>query len=43
MPEYAGIAISVGRKVAGVYGRFESPADVRDWLDRIAHDAVLSS
>ena len=43
MPEFDGIAISVGRKVAGVYGRFQTPADVRNWLDRIAHDAVLSS
>jgi trehalose 6-phosphate phosphatase len=36
MPELDGTAFSVGRDVAGVAGRFATPARVRAWLDRIA-------
>jgi trehalose 6-phosphate phosphatase len=36
MPEFGGISISVGRKVPGTDGHFESPADVREWLERLA-------
>jgi trehalose 6-phosphate phosphatase len=36
MPEFDGLAISVGRMVAGVAKRFETPNDVRRWLERIA-------
>jgi trehalose 6-phosphate phosphatase len=36
MPELDGIAFSVGRRVAGVVNYFESPAEVRDWLARMA-------
>jgi trehalose 6-phosphate phosphatase len=36
MPEFDGIAFSVGRDVAGVSGHFATPARVRAWLDRIA-------
>ncbi|HLH90986.1 MAG TPA: trehalose-phosphatase [Xanthobacteraceae bacterium] len=42
MPEFDGTAFSVGRDVAGVAGRFATPARVRAWLDRIApaHESV---
>jgi trehalose 6-phosphate phosphatase len=36
MPEFDGLAVSVGRMVAGVGKRFETPSDVRRWLERIA-------
>jgi trehalose 6-phosphate phosphatase len=36
MPEFNGLAISVGRMVPGVARRFETPSDVRRWLERIA-------
>jgi trehalose 6-phosphate phosphatase len=36
MPEFDGLAISVGRMVPGVAKRFETPSDVRRWLERIA-------
>lgn len=36
MPEFNGIAISVGRMVPGVSRRFETPSDVRRWLEQIA-------
>jgi trehalose 6-phosphate phosphatase len=35
MPEFKGMAISVGRIVPGASKRFETPSDVRRWLDRI--------
>jgi trehalose 6-phosphate phosphatase len=36
MPEFDGLAVSVGRMVPGVGKRFETPSDVRRWLERIA-------
>jgi trehalose 6-phosphate phosphatase len=33
LPEFDGIAISVGRMVPGVATRFEAPSDVRRWLE----------
>jgi trehalose 6-phosphate phosphatase len=36
MPEFNGVGISVGRLVPGVSRRFETPTDVRRWLERIA-------
>jgi trehalose 6-phosphate phosphatase len=33
LPEFNGIAISVGRMVPGVATRFEAPSDVRRWLE----------
>lgn len=36
VPEFEGMAISVGRMVPGVAQRFETPGDVRRWLERIA-------
>ena len=35
IPEFDGIAISVGRMVPGVAERFEAPSDVRRWLERL--------
>lgn len=35
MPEFGGLALSVGRTVAGAERRFETPADVRHWIERI--------
>ena len=41
MPEFHGVAISVGRKVPGILDTFQTPSDVRHWLERISSDAVL--
>lgn len=43
LPEFNGFAISVGRKVPGVNAVFQTPADVRRWLDRISHDVAVPS
>ena len=40
VPEFDGMAISVGRMVPGVAHRFETPSDVRRWLERIARDGA---
>jgi trehalose 6-phosphate phosphatase len=42
VPEFRGQAISVGRKVAGVADRFETPADVRRWLERLSDEVAAS-
>jgi trehalose 6-phosphate phosphatase len=39
MPEFGGLAMSVGRIAPGAARRFESPADVRRWLARICKQA----
>jgi trehalose 6-phosphate phosphatase len=39
MPEFDGVAISVGRMVKGVAQRFETPTDVRKWLDRVCRES----
>jgi trehalose 6-phosphate phosphatase len=36
MPELDGIAFSVGRQVAGAINHFDTPGEVREWLERIA-------
>jgi trehalose 6-phosphate phosphatase len=36
LPELGGHGYSVGREVAGVYGVFRAPQDVRDWLAGLA-------
>lgn len=41
MPEFNGTAISVGRKLLGIDGTFQSPKDVRRWLERISHDVAM--
>ena len=43
IPEYDGISISVGRKVAGVPTCMDRPADVRRWLDRLSRHGALAS
>jgi len=35
MPDFGGIAFSVGRTVEGAIRRFETPADVRQWIAQI--------
>jgi len=40
VPEFDGLAISVGRMVPGVAQRFETPGDVRRWLERIARNGL---
>jgi trehalose 6-phosphate phosphatase len=37
MPQFNGLAISVRRRVNGVDFHFESPQEVRGWLERLAH------
>jgi trehalose 6-phosphate phosphatase len=41
MPEFDGMALSVGRTVAGAVRRFETPADVRDWVEQICRTGDL--
>jgi trehalose 6-phosphate phosphatase len=42
MPDFGGIAISVGEAVAGVDYHFEQPADVHRWLEKVSqHDAFV--
>ena len=38
LPEFDGIGFSVGRRVDGAVGCFETPADVRWWLDVVSRD-----
>ena len=44
MPEFNGIAISVGEKLRGVDHCFDRPEDVRRWLEQLSrHDLCVSS
>jgi trehalose 6-phosphate phosphatase len=44
LPDFDGIGISVGRRVAGVDACFERPTDVRHWLEQISrNDAFATS
>jgi trehalose 6-phosphate phosphatase len=38
MPEFNGLAFSVGRRAHGVAGHFDEPRDVRAWLARLLED-----
>jgi trehalose 6-phosphate phosphatase len=38
VPEFKGLAMSVGRKFPGVNGLFQSASDVRQWLARLSGD-----
>jgi trehalose 6-phosphate phosphatase len=38
VPEFEGVAMSVGRKFPGVNGIFQSAAEVRQWLARLSGD-----
>ena len=40
MPEFRGVAISVGRRVPGILGAFHSPGEVRQWLERLSDDVA---
>lgn len=42
VPEFRGQAISVGRRVPGVADRFDTPADVRRWLERLSDGVVTA-
>ncbi|MFZ5732793.1 MAG: trehalose-phosphatase [Pseudomonadota bacterium] len=39
MPDMEGISLSVGRRVRGVQGHFDAPADVRGWIARLLRAA----
>jgi trehalose 6-phosphate phosphatase len=43
VPEFNGHAMSVGRRIPGVDDHFNSPADVRRWLERLADGVVLAT
>ena len=38
MPDYDGLAFSVGRRAQGVQGHFDSPSDVREFLSHLLDD-----
>jgi trehalose 6-phosphate phosphatase len=42
MPEFDGIPVSVGRRISWVDDCFNSPTEVRAWLERLSVEAVVS-
>ncbi len=42
MPEFDGIAVSVGRRISWVEHCFDSPSEVRAWLERLSLEAAVS-
>src|ERR1700712_2778314 len=42
MPDFDGLAFSVGRRAQGVAGHFDEPRDVRDWLAHLLDDEAAS-
>ena len=42
MPDFNGLAFSVGRRAHGVEGHFDSPADVRDFLAQLLNDQSVT-
>jgi trehalose 6-phosphate phosphatase len=42
VPEYGGLAFSVGRHVKGVAGYFGEPREVREWLARLVDDHAVA-
>jgi trehalose 6-phosphate phosphatase len=42
MPEFNGIPVSVGRRISWVDDCFNSPTEVRAWLERLSVEAVVS-
>jgi trehalose 6-phosphate phosphatase len=42
VPEYGGLAFSVGRHVTGVAGYFDEPREVREWLARLVDDQAAA-
>ena len=43
VPDFKGVGVSVGRRVAGVNACFDRPADVRRWLDEISRKDALAT
>lgn len=42
VPEFGGVGASVGRRLAQVECSFASPAEVRQWLDRLAFEPAVT-
>ena len=42
LPEFDGIGFSVGRRVEGAAGCFDTPRDVRAWLDNISRETAVA-
>src|ERR1700676_1383416 len=42
MPDFGGVAFSVGRRAKGVADYFDDPSEVRDWLARLVGDEVAA-
>ncbi len=43
IPDFGGLAFSVGRRARGVAGHFDSPRDVREWLARLVVDEATGT
>jgi trehalose 6-phosphate phosphatase len=43
MPDFGGLAFSVGRRAQGVAGHFDEPRDVRAWLARLVEGEVAAT
>jgi len=43
VPDFNGQAMSVGRRFPGVADHFQSPSEVRHWLERLSETAVVPS
>ena len=43
MPEFDGVGISVGRRIPGVSLCFDTPAEVRAWLEQLAHAEAVAA
>lgn len=41
MPEFNGLAMSVGRRLPGIVDTFQNPSDVRQWLERISNNVAV--
>src|SRR5450631_838804 len=42
MPDFGGLAFSVGRRAQGVADHFDDPGEVRDWLARLVGDGAAA-
>jgi trehalose 6-phosphate phosphatase len=42
MPDFDGLAFSVGRRAQGVAGHFDAPSDVREFLARLLDDQSMT-
>jgi trehalose 6-phosphate phosphatase len=43
MPDFGGLAFSVGRRAHGVAGHFDEPRDVRQWLAQLLEDKTTTA